>query len=535
MENTYEIVTRIMEAYYDKEKENKSLFNKKQTETERINNEITINHDESARKLEYLKSKLERLEQEKTEPYISKSVFDDNTWYENKIEAEKLQDEIEKLQDEIEKLQDEIKLEDKNSEKSIENNKKVQELEFIMYPLKSKLERLKEYDEVSASDISSLNEKIEQEYQRRLSELNSRLDEISKKEKERDDLIKKIVYNRENKSYLKEEFVKQKNVVAWDPVADVIRANFDDDFMRNETKLLSKIIDFSKNKEKEEEQIKSEIERLKRDRYKEFGRTAPDTSVERKKYLYSKNNKHEEDLNAQLKEEYDKKKNEIIEEIKTVLKESEEKEKALKEELTHISTMPDFSKVYLKEMFDLKYQLTEMLRELKAQCVSNLKVKQDEKEKIINPISMKLNETKQIQEKISERLNELSPKLKDDYENIGAEMTALVKQLGEVTNELVELEHFRSKALLDTKPLDKLVDRLNQNIELINRAGSLLSVTDDEIKAYKTPFTAEEQEEYNRRQPAQRDKINSIMKFKKSQNDNNESIDNSELESMKKM
>lgn len=539
MGNTYEIVTRIMEAYYDKEKENKSLFNKKQTETERIENEIKKLRDENLRRLEYLNSKVEHIEQEKTEPYVSKSVFDDNTWYENKIEAKRLQDEIEKLQFEIKKLQDEIKLEDKNSKKSIENNKKIQELESKIYSLESKLNRLKEYDEVSSlkydsdvSNISSLNKKIEQEYQRRLSELNSKLDEISKKEKVRDSLIKEMAYMRENKTKIREAFIKQKTDVRCEPVANVVGVNFDSKFIENESNLLSKLIDISKEIDTKEK-IESEIQKLKLDRYKDFGRTTVDTSINREKYLYNKNKNREDSLNAELESEYWKRESEIIEEMTRIANETIVKEQNLKRELELVPKMPDFSHVYLKEMFDLKYQLLEMLREQKTNCEFELKNTNDSRNKDIDPILAEIEEKTKEREDMKNALRTSSLNLTEDFES-GEELEELAAKYKEVCRVIGELESSWSKALLDAKPLDKLIDRLKQNIELINRTARLISVTDEEIKAYKTPFTAEEQEEYNRRQPAQRDRINSIMEFKKSQSDNNASIDNLELESMRK-
>ena len=65
MENTYEVIEKIMNLYYEKDKENKELFNKKENDTIRLNKELSEFQDKKMKRIDFLTRKLQDLDKEK--------------------------------------------------------------------------------------------------------------------------------------------------------------------------------------------------------------------------------------------------------------------------------------------------------------------------------------------------------------------------------------------------------------------------------------------------------------------------------------
>ncbi len=409
MENIIDLLIEITKTYNEKAEENEYLLNSKNAELEKIESEIKNNRIESSKKINYLKQRLERYQEEEKQPYdIEEPSFD---------------------------------------------------------------------------------EVIEQEYENKLKELNAKLIELNiRKDELSNDLNSYLNY----KEQLREAFIQYKTDPNCVPVADVVGKNFDRKYA-DKIEIISRELS---NLTDEIKKIESEIAKLKLDRYTEFGKETPIVSSKR------------EQLNDELKKEYWKKESEIIDEIKKVEEETQTIEEALINSYNQVLAKPDFSKVYLKEMFELKSELiSKILEPLKIKVNDELKTKNDSENEIINPILEVRNKKLEERNHISSKLSETSSKLSENSDSIGI-MKELIEKYSKISNDITSLE---SKTLVDIEPLEKEIDRLGQCIELIDKTSNLLGVTDEEVSANEAAFTKEEQDEYDRRQLKEIDRFNKVL------------------------
>lgn len=515
MENTDEIlayIRKIREAYTDKVSENENLFNIKEIKSAEINNEIEKNREENLERIKYLNSKLESLEKEKSKSYDF-SISDDMR------RIVQLQNEKEKIEEQIKKLKKEQNPNSENETKINKLEKKLVDLETEIKGLEPKLNRSEVIDE---KESSSWEENVEKEYQRKFAELNAKLAEISKKEDERENLIELLTDLQINKEKYKEDYVRSKTDPRFKDIADVVRVNYKAEHAKRIDKLTERIANITVEIGKKDE-ITSELAKLKLDRYNFFGRATPDSTIKRKNADERHNIKSNENFKEAIYEEESK----IIDQITEIANETIKRENELNNQLSLVPGLPDFSRVYLKEMFELKFELGQILKLEEQKLKSELYKKSTIIDEINNPIEIKLQEKMKEAENIADRIDYLRSLSKVDRENYtipeNDEEEQLKKKLNQYRQEIKELMNEKEDASSKTKHLGADINKLNKALETINKLMALINPKAEEFEAYNAPFTMEEQKEYDRRQASQKNRINNIM--------NPKMVENSGLES----
>lgn len=457
MKNASEILLKIVEAYNDKERENNRLFNWKQMETERINNEIKLLQDQTYQKLIYLQARETHLieeEKNETDKFISEEQQKNDNFHSDNFYVQ-----------------------------------------------------------------------LEQNYQTKLSEFNLKLKQISKYEAEKDNLVKELIKLEENRINDREKYVKGKTDIRFEDTANVVRTNYEfsnaQEYQKQVSSILAQIISIEQEIE-EKKNIESEIAKLNFERNSIFGKNKPTPALARKKHF---DNLENLELDFDVKEEYNKLKSVLNDEAQKVAAEADEGKAKLEMELARISQMPDFSRVYLREMLDLKIELNKILTEQEVSVKTELNNKKVSRDNIINPILAELdekntkfdNKTQEYLDLTKKLVDESSPKLSEEQIN------ELEKQISELRNqrikfkeELDETEKYYNQTLLDIEPLDKEIEKLSKNMEFIANIRKMLQVSDEEAKTATIQFTEEEQEEYNKRYDSQKSRIDNIIRFKES-------------------
>lgn len=428
MENTYEVIEKIMNLYYEKDKENKELFNKKENDTIRLNKELSEFQDKKMKRIDFLTRKLQDLDKEKESAI--------NKYFQSELEA--------------------------GQQQSVNVN---------------------------------VNQDVkEQQYQQQIAQIDSKLNEISSKEEKRNELMKKIADYKAHKNDRYQIYLSSCSVNR--QISQVELEALKTKFMAKDKKELMDMLEnlYSLTEElMEKNALESQLNAIKLERKKEFGENVP-TGFELHKAEY-----HEQKIRAMFDKEYDNQKKLIMNELAELENESDF-EKKLKEELNSVATMPNYNNVYLKEMFDFKYEARKILGKAKTKIECELAEKNMEKSDILDGVSSELKNKYLKRDDIANEFVNLPNQLDDNKNPINEEeRNKLKNQLSQIQLEIAEIEKIHGEAVLEANKVSKVIDNLNKLMEIINKSLNAIQPNSGEIAAFTTMLTTEEEQEYNRR------------------------------------
>lgn len=195
---------------------------------------------------------------------------------------------------------------------------------------------------------------------------------------------------------------------------------------------------------------------------------------------------------------------ELAKKGKALLNESQE-EKELNKKIKEIEKRPNYTNVYLREMFEIKYEFHNLImsekitlesllkskNELRQDIVLQFEREKDEKMTEYNSICDKRKELAEIVLDLTDKLS-VNQEAEDDYKTKTDELLSLIKKEKSLKEKIDQMS-------ADTNDLDLEIDNIQQLLSEIIKHLESLQFTEKEKNAYSMTFNDVEQTEYSRR------------------------------------
>lgn len=209
-------------------------------------------------------------------------------------------------------------------------------------------------------------------------------------------------------------------------------------------------------------------------------------------------------------EQFFKSEEEKLANIRKELCNESQEEKELRRRIREIEGRPNLTIVYLREMFELKYDVKSSIVAEKVGIEMLLNSKKTEKQNIMNQVeSEKADKVEELDNikielnKLADQIDQLNSLAKVDRENYtitnDEESQKLKAEYNKLGSKAKHLEELINNISVDTTELDTEISAIQEVLDEIDGYINALAMTPEESAAYSKPLNEIEQAEYNRR------------------------------------